>query len=388
MAGSVTNANARPTIEAEMAKFTTFTSKDGETIDPKGEDLNPVANRNTTEGEDKVLANMNGTKEPKTTTTETTDTTTKSVKLTDDESNDAIAELDTRLGREATEEEISAELKSKQTAKDKAAGVKAKPTRSVQERINFAVKNQRKAERRADAAEAALAAERANKTAPLTGETKTANNDSNADAAPDPKKFEFGELDAGYIRALARYEAKQELAEQSNKQKQTQQTKEQSEQALKFKALRAAFEDKGNEEFDDFDEVVIQGAANGEWPLSPELGAVIMDSEFGPQVAYELAGDLALAKKVNAMSPMRQVAWLGRREAELSAGSGAKTETEAEKKAKAEAAAKLSGSRQVKETKAPLPVTRARGNGSNSSVSGDTNDFAAFEAAAMGRNKP
>jgi hypothetical protein len=116
------------------------------------------------------------------------------------------------------------------------------------------------------------------------------------------------------------------------------------------------------------------------------LGALLFESEHGSDIAYMLASDTKLAQKVYAMPVLKQAAWLGKEEAKLSAGSGAKAktddaETDPEGKAKPAAAAS------AKVSKAPAPINRARGQGSASQTSGDTSDFAAFEAAAMGYDK-
>jgi hypothetical protein len=364
---------ARPTVEQEMAAFKGFSTENGETITKdKPEDLNPVAGKNQSAAE--IEANKDKVPDAKAGATKPA---AKAEKLTDAESEVVIADLDKQLGREATEEEISAALTA---ASAKKGGADPAKTKTVQDRINKAVKAQRAAERQLAtersarlAAEAALAA---GAKAPLTADDKGGKDDS--EGAPDPKKFEYGELDANYIRALARYEAKQELAAARENEKKVTLTAAQQADKEKFEAAKAAFEDAGAEAYEDFDEVVMQGARDKAWPLSDTLGAVLMTSDYGPQIAYELASDPKEAKRIFDMAPLRQVAWLGRKEAELeSAGSGAKSEDKGKAAADPKVIAQVS--------KAPAPVTRIRGQGSASTVPGDTQDFAAFEAAAMGR---
>jgi hypothetical protein len=374
----------RPTVEQEMATFKGFSTENGETITPdKPEDLNPVAGKNLSAAE--IVAKS--VKEAAAKPAASKEAAKPNVKLTDDESEAAIAALDTKLGREANETEIAAALKDAAAAKNG----KETPKKSVQDRINKATRAQRNAERERDTLRAELAAERAARAAPLTADKKDGKDTGvTADEAPDPKKFEYGELDANYIRALARYEAKQEIADATKNQQKTQLTAQQQADKAKFDAAKTVFEDKGSELYDDFDEVVMQGARDKAWPLSDTLGAVLMTSDYGAQIAYELASDPKEAKRVFDLEPMRQVAWLGRREAALEAenpaGSGANEDeegTEGKPEGKAATAAKTAS----KVSKAPAPVTRARGQGSASAVPGDTDDFAAFEAAAMGRKK-
>ena len=364
---------SRPTIEQEMATFKGFAVNDGETItDPAKEDLNPVKGKNTTDKEVAALA-ANATKTPT--------TKIEPVKLTDKEVEDAVAALDTELGHEATEEEIATRVQALTEEKNKTA---AKPKKSVQDRINKATRERYKAERERDELKARIAALEAGKT-PLT--EKKPGDKADDDAAPDPTKFDYGALDAKYIRALARYEAKLELKEQAKNQQTEKLTAEQQKAFDKFQAQKSVFEEKGAELLDDFEEVVMQGARDKAWPLSDALGALLFESEFGPDIAYELASNPTLAKEVFGKSAGAQAVWLGKQEAKReSAGSGAKPKT-AEELAAAEAAKTKTPAGDGKVTKAPTPIQRARGQGSNTSVPGDTNDFAAFEAAAMGRTR-
>ena len=372
----------RPTLEQEVAKFKGFSVVDGEAVTPENkEDLNPVAGKNVTDKEKAALASNDKKTELK----------VVPVKLTDEESQKVLDDAEATKGSELSAEEEALALEVATNKKNAASGAKPKP--SVQERINKSVKAQRSAERRADAAEAAnkaletrLAALEAGRIAtPLTDDKKPANNSSNGE--PDPKKYEYGELDTKYIRDLARWEAKQEIADAAKNQDKKAQTDKQAEQTAEFKALMATFTDKGSEAYDDFDEVVIQGAKDKAWELSDSLGAALLTSDFGTQIAYELASDPKEAKRIAKLPIGRQLAWLGRKEAELEvAGTGAKTEAEKAAEAAAKAAEKAASST-VRESKAPAPVTRARGQGSNSSVSGDTSDFAAFEAQWRQQNK-
>jgi hypothetical protein len=376
----------RPTVEDEMAKFQGFAVNDGETITAdKPEDLNPVAGKNTTPAEDKAAAEKPAAKEGEKPAAAATVT-----KLTDAESEAAIAALDTKLGRDATETEIADALKAALAEKNKDAAPAAKPKKTVQERINKAVNKQRDAERRASAAEArAVAAEAAlakGGKAPLTGDTKGAKDDMTG--APDPKDFEFGTMDDGYIRALTLWAVKQATADQVKNQKTSEQTAAQAEAQEKFAELKSAFEEAGSEKYEDFDEVVMGNTYDKDtnpsgWPMSSDLGALVLESEVGPDIAYILASDVKLAKEIFGKSASQQAAWFGRQEAKLTAGTGANVTDDKAGKSEDTAAATPA----AKVSKAPAPVQRARGQGSNDSSPGETQDFAAFEAAAMGRTR-
>lgn len=377
--------NVRPTVEEEMAKFSGFSQKDGVAITEENpEDLNPVAGKNTTEAEDKALADKAAAE--KTAKGEKTEKVAVApTKLSDEESNKIIEALDAKLGREANEDEIAKALKEATDEKNKPAGAKEAPKKSVQDRINKAIKGQRTAQRerdvaiaRAEKAEAALAGK-----APLTDTDKSAKA-ADADKEPDPKDFEYGELDVKFIRALARFEARQETAAAAKVQEKTRLTAAEQKAADDFAEVKGAFEDAGSELYDDFTEVVIQGAADKVWPLSATLGGLLLDSEHGPQIAYELASDPKEAKRIFGLSEARQAAWFGLKEDKLIAGSGA---TDDDKKAKGSEELDTKKVADTKVSKAPAPVTRARGNGSAASEDGSTNDFASFEAQVAASRK-
>ena len=373
---------ARPTVEQEMSVFKGFSTQNGETITPENkEDLNPVTGKNMS------AAEIEAAKEKAAAPAKAKETPTADTKqLTDAEHDKVIKDLDTKLGREATEAEVTKALADATNSKN-GSGAKPRDVKSAS-RYRRMERERNAAIERANSVEARLAALEVGKAAPLT-DKGGAVKDNNADGEPDPKKFEFGELDSNYTRALARYAAKQELADAAKNQQKASLSAEEKANKEKFDAAKAEFEDKGADLHDDFYEVVIEGARDKAWPLSDTLGASLLTSEFGPQIAYWLASpeNLEEAKKVAKMPDLRQIAWLGRKEAELeSAGSGAngsKTASDAEAAAKAEAAKKAA----AKVSKAPTPIQRARGQGSASAVPGDTNDFAAFEAAAMGRTR-
>jgi hypothetical protein len=370
--------NATPTVEQEMSKFTGFAQKDGETIAKEGENLNP-----TLDG--KAAAEKTAAPADKAAPA------AKAEKLTDDESNAAIEALDTKLGREANEDEIAAALAEAQAAKNPAAA--GKPKATVQDRINKSIRAQRTAERdrdaairRAEVAEALLknGAPKNDSAKDLTGDKK-AGNSAPVAGEPDPKDFEFGILDARYLRAAARFDAEQAIEAREAKNKESQTTAQKAEAMAKFAELKTVFEDTGSEKYADFDEIVMEGARNKEWELSDDLGALLFESEYGPDIAYTLASDPKLAHKIASMPVLKQAAWLGQEEAKLSAAPGAKAKTDdTDPKAAAKDKSDASGAPMV--SKAPTPIARARGQGSASSVSGDTQDFAAFEAAAMAKS--
>lgn len=216
------------------------------------------------------------------------------------------------------------------------------------------------AEARATAAEAELAALKSGK-APLTADNSGA---TTAPGAPDPSKFDYGELDPKYIAALARFETNEALkADKAETEKSRQAVAadaKRQEMATKTTALVTA----GVALHDDFDEVVMQGAANGSWELSQTLGELLLDSEFGPQIAYELASDPDEALRVSKLSPAQQAAFFGRQEAKF----------EASKPSQASATT-------PKVPKAQTPPKLPKGGSGSNTVEADSSDFAAVEKA-------
>lgn len=378
---------AAPSVADEMAKFSGFTTNNGETVKADTTNKGP-GDSNLSDEERAAGVKIVGEEAPRGKADEKTETKAPAAKvtLTDEESDAALtkARTDAKLGdgEELTkEEEDEALLAALATKKES-----AKPP--VNDRVKRAQEGRRRAEARAAAAdrksadlERRLAALESGGKAPLTGDTKKAN-DGTSDKEPDPKDFEFGEVDAKFIRALARYEAKQEIAESSKTQQDKSRNAEQERAQVEFTEKKAAFEDAGLEAFDDFQEVVMDTVTLPEsdpaaWPLSATVGQLLLESEHGPAIAYQLASDIKEAKRVNKLSAAQQAAWFGRQEAKLSSETDGKgKESEGATRQEPKQAEPRTVSR------APLPLNRGRGAGGNKQPSAATTDFAAFEAMA------
>ena len=261
-----------------------------------------------------------------------------------------------------------------------------KVSAEVQGRIDKAVAAQRRAERAANTAQAELRAisERlarfegasSAQQQPLTTQQSASNLDPKA---PDPAKYQFGELDARYVADLARYSANQVIeADRQQRTAETAQTAK-AREAEQFRAFNA----KAVEKFPDFQEVVLDTAARQEWALSDVVAKLALQSDFGHDVFYDLARDPTEAQRVASLTPVEQARWFGRREAFYSAKSPAAN-------GNGQAAPGANAPRQttplpVRTTQAPPPPqTRLRGGGNPQPVQADTTDFAAFERLVMG----
>lgn len=368
----------RPTLEEEVARFRSFSTTDGEVSDGKAtaeEEARAAANRGNIADAQRVAA------------------------AHDPANNQAAGDED--------EDEEGDEAGDGQQQQQQADGQQPnKPKKSVQQRINAAVKAQRSAERARDAVRAAWDDERASYERRIADLERRANGSgtkpqggdltpkpgattTDASVAPDPKDFEYGELDTRYIRALARHEARQEMASERASNEQTQRAAAQTAAEAEFATKRAAFEEAGTAAFDDFHEVVIENAYDkrtnpGGYPLSKTIGELAFESEHGPAIVHSLASDVKEARRVFGLTAAQQAAWFGRKEAALSsASSGAPGNSQ---QPPADKGKQQQQSATAKTTQAPPPVKGARGAGARNPVDASTTDFAAFERLAMSRN--
>lgn len=182
---------------------------------------------------------------------------------------EAVAETETGEATEAAETEK----------------VEPKPD-AVQKRFNEMRRKQGDAERRADAAEAALAR--------LTTNTE-----------PDPDQYDDPN---DYTKALIRHEAKRAAAENFH------------ENAVETanRARLDSWEERQNvarTTMPDYDSVI--GASTT--LFAPLVSEALLESEQGPALAYHLASNPELADKIAAMPPVRAIMELSRIEARLTA---------------------------------------------------------------------
>lgn len=237
---------------------------------------------------------------------------------------------------------------TEQPSGDDAAAEPAPRKQTAQDRIDEVTRLRRDAERKADetARERDYWREQA-----LRNQQQAQQPEQPKDGAPDPNQYEFGESDLGYIRDLARYEARTEFQKQAEEQ--AAQAKARSE-ADSWNAKLA----KGAETRPDFIEVV-----RGNWNCTEAMGRALLSSDVGAEVAYHLGKHPDEARRIAGLDPVSQVREIGRLEAKLSQPAPApKTVTDA-----------------------PAPTPGVRGAGGRFAPAADTNDFSAFEAAYMKR---
>lgn len=187
---------------------------------------------------------------------------------------------------------------------------------------------------------------------------------------PDPKDYKFGNLDPAYTRDLHKF-----FVDQSAKtERETRTVEQQRAENLK------RFEDtvaKGLDKYDDYLQVVVEAADQGKWRLSPIGAQVIIESEFGHEVAYHLAKNPAEAAEIAELPPHRQAAALGRLEARfaLEAENTSGNDGQGDK-----GGAHQQQNKNTKVSQAPNPPARhnARSPGGEFSVAPDTKDLNAY----------
>lgn len=178
-------------------------------------------------------------------------------------------------------------------------------------------------------------------------------------AGPDPKDFKFGEVDPLYIAALAEYKADTVLQKKLDEIRRAEAAarEEQELAAKRDKAIEA-----GVAKYDDFEDVVVEGAERGEWALSAEMAQLLVESEVGHDIAYYLAKRPKKSLQIAQLPIRKQLVEFGRLEAQFLGQKAAEPERK-----KADPSAKA--------TKAPKPVTQPRGDGGKFTISGGTDDF-------------
>jgi hypothetical protein len=191
---------------------------------------------------------------------------------------------------------------------------------------------------------------------------------------PNPEDYQYGETDAAFIRDLARYEARAAYAEE----RQNAQVQEQLQDVENKHSERVT---TAKERYADYDEVVVKGAdvdpATGEakWACSPLMALGIKTSDFGPDIAYDLATNPEESVRIAKLSPLEQAKEFGR------------LEYKAELAAKADGRLSGEAAPTKKVTNAPEPPPRARGAGGNFEAADDTDDFEAFEQKVDAKQK-
>lgn len=142
-------------------------------------------------------------------------------------------------------------------------------------------------------------------------EPKVDSQPATAVGEPDPDHFE---THREYVKAVARWEAKQLQEEERQKgQKQTLEA-EQAKAVSSFHDRAKSFAEKTKDYQDVLEDV-------DDVQVSPTVHGVILSSENGPEIAYELAKNRAEFERINRLPPIAAAREIGKIEARLAAKS-------------------------------------------------------------------
>lgn len=182
---------------------------------------------------------------------------------------------------------------------------------------------------------------------------------------PQPEDFDTV---ADYLKAVRQYdreELKRELTGEIEK-RETAKVQQSEKKTIEQKwSARLA---EARTKFEDFDEVIAD-AQESNIPVSQAMSDVLMHSDIGAEMLYELAKDHELAAKIARMSPLEAAKALGKIEARIES-SKPKEQAEADEPAKPPAPV----------TKAPAPVTPVKRT-ANAPVDLETANFKDFVKA-------
>jgi hypothetical protein len=186
---------------------------------------------------------------------------------------------------------------------------------------------------------------------------------------PDPAKYTYGEVDPDYINDVVNYNVEARMAK-TREQEATRQAEAAEQQ--RAQEIRQRWDEIGNqgaEKYEDFAEIVVEGAKAGTYPLTKEMVEEIGDSDVASDIIYHLARNPQEAQKVSGYEPRQLARYIGRLEAAIQSRGKRSKETPAVSKAP------------------PPPRRQARGAGGKFVNAADSSDFATFEAQAMGQDR-
>ena len=144
-----------------------------------------------------------------------------------------------------------------------------------------------------------------------------------ADGEPNPENFESY---TDYAKALARWETRQELKEREQKAEQDRLAREQQE-SLKAHSERIKSFRKKTPDYDE----VLEAADEEGIPCTPAMESIIVSSDHGPALLYELAKNPEEATRIAKLPPLAAAQALGRLEAKIAASTSEEKKPEPKK---------------------------------------------------------
>jgi hypothetical protein len=139
----------------------------------------------------------------------------------------------------------------------------------------------------------------------------------------EPKREDFPDDYEAYLRAVARYDAKQETAATLKAEREARQGKEkQGTEAARNEKLAKDWTER-EKTFQaatkDYEETVTPFVDDELQSFSQQARMAIVESEVGPNLLFHLATHLEEAERIAGLSPVRQIAELGKLEDKISA---------------------------------------------------------------------
>lgn len=190
---------------------------------------------------------------------------------------------------------------------------------------------------------------------------------------PNPADYTYGETDAEYIRDLARFESNLAFEERMAEQ-------EVSRQLSEVETSHAGRVEEAKTRYADYEEKVIKGAdvdpvtKEPKWFCSQLMSLGLKTSEYGPDIAYQLASNPEESRRIAQLPPLDQAKEFGR------------MEYIAEQSRKSEGEGGGPG-RTTRVSNTPPPPPRAKGGAGTVEISPDTDNFAEFEEMADAKRK-
>lgn len=349
--GTQDGQEQEPTPEEQMAEFIGF--------DNKGEQLKSDPAAETGEEEDLEDDDTEGGSED--------DTSDEDEDDADEDDTEGESEDDT-----SDEDEAGADREEDHDAEEEKP---KKRKKTASERIAEITKFRRQAEEERDRQAAEVARlrrenEELQKSRSASGDDEDLTSEKDKDKGkgdepPDPNDFDYGEVDPRYISALVEYRTNKTISESEKSREEARKAEAAEREASEIQHKYGEVITRGAKKYDDFDDVVVDGANNGRWPLAEHTVRLLLDSEVGEDVAYHLATHPEEAKELAGLDPTKAAVHFGRLEQRFISSN-----KDAPKK------------RTRKVSKAPPPPkNRAKGSGGKASTAPDTEDFESFEKA-------
>jgi hypothetical protein len=134
-------------------------------------------------------------------------------------------------------------------------------------------------------------------------------------ASPDkPKESDF-ETYGEYLEALAEHKAREIVRREREEEQQAKTRKAQETNAQRQLARRQELMEKGEEKFDDFEDVVTSGNVQ----ISEAAFLAILESDIAPDLIYHISKDESEAKRIAALPAYAQAKEIGKLEDKLQA---------------------------------------------------------------------